>query len=132
MRIGYYVIIFCFGSASLASVHPSNEERLLQAAQEGNVKEAKQLIESGTKVNIQDEKGYTPLHWATLQKHPDLVQLLLEKGADYKLKEYIGGLTPLDIANREKFAPIDTVYAQFFKRRTLIRKEPFVYEKKNL
>lgn len=39
------------------------------------------LIESGADVNIQDDTGYTPLHWATKEGYENIVKILIENGA---------------------------------------------------
>ena len=58
------------------------------------------------KINIQDNKGYTCLHYAIYNNgyddDPDLVRLLLEKGADSSIKSNYGD-TALDYAKSNKF-----------------------------
>jgi len=41
-------------------------------------------------VNLQSDGGKTPLHFAILSQHADIVDLLLKKGADAKLKSMTG------------------------------------------
>ncbi|XP_013403524.1 inversin-like [Lingula anatina] len=41
----------------------------------------KLFLDSGAKVNAEDSFGRTPLYWAALNGHEDIVKLLLERGA---------------------------------------------------
>lgn len=43
---------------------------------------AKFLILSGADVNIMNDSGFTPLHWAVMSKNIDLVKLLVSRGAN--------------------------------------------------
>ena len=46
-------------------------------------------------------KGYTPLHWAAKERHTEIVQVLLEAGADFRAAftgGAWGGWTPLHFA----------------------------------
>lgn len=45
------------------------------------------LIEAGAVVNVQDEHGRTPLHYACLVGNPHLARLLLENGADMTMQD---------------------------------------------
>lgn len=92
-------------------------EKLLDAAKDGNLDQVKSLIEQGADIEAKTDNGSTPLHWAAASGHTDVANLLLEKGADIEAKDR-GGWTPLhwaaangqtDIANLllEKGADID-------------------------
>jgi cytohesin len=60
------------------------------------------LVKSGANINAIDDTGRTPLHLAvseaTHDKKTDVVKLLLEWGADTKIKEKKHGWTPADFA----------------------------------
>ena len=57
------------------------------------------LQEGRATVNLQDHEGITALHWACSTGSLDVVQLLINAGADPNLMEVDGGrLTPLDYA----------------------------------
>ncbi|EMP42190.1 Fibronectin type 3 and ankyrin repeat domains protein 1 [Chelonia mydas] len=52
----------------------------------GNKDVASLLIEAGADVNMKDKDGKTPLMVAVLNNHEELIQLLLDKGADSTVK----------------------------------------------
>ena len=66
---------------------------------QGKVEEtvAEMLLTNGAKVNVSDQQGNTPLHYAAEATRVELVELLLEKHADRKLRNR-RGLTPLQLA----------------------------------
>jgi ankyrin repeat protein len=51
-------------------------------------------------LNIQDNEGKTPLHYAVVRgpRFMDLIEKIVEKGADFTIKDK-KGKTPLDIAS---------------------------------
>ena len=55
---------------------------LLAAAQTGDTTAISAILADPVDVNIEDEFGYTALHWAALGGYMDIVNLLLEHGAD--------------------------------------------------
>lgn len=56
------------------------------------------LIWVSADVNLQDDKGRTPLHYAAYGWNVLIVKLLLENGADAEIKD-MNDETALDIAN---------------------------------
>ncbi|MEK1890093.1 MAG: ankyrin repeat domain-containing protein [Phyllobacterium sp.] len=70
---------------------------LHDAAKDGDVARAKQLIDQGAKVVEPDETGEPPLLIAALNGHADVVVLLLERGSDIEIRNK-GGLTALHAA----------------------------------
>lgn len=61
------------------------------------VKTVNFYIKHGVSVNSQDYSGSTPLHYAVQQNNFPVVHLLLEAGADPKIKNQ-DGITPFDMA----------------------------------
>ena len=56
----------------------SDRTSLMTAAAEGQVKQAEQLLANGSLIDAQDNVGGTALHYAVLNKHLDMVSLLLK------------------------------------------------------
>jgi ankyrin repeat protein len=55
------------------------------------------LIRSGIEINAVDARGRTALHGAALQGYDDVVQALVDRGADLEVEDN-NGFTPLDTA----------------------------------
>jgi len=76
---------------------------IFEAAKLGDVSAVRRLLdENGSLVNLPDTGfGATPLHWAALRGHVEVVRVLLEKGADASIRN-TDGETPLQVAERAK------------------------------
>ena len=71
-------------------------EQLHFAADDGDLSRVKQLIKEGFPLNEFDELGKTPLHYAAEREHLEIVQFLVEYGADVNAHdESQAGNTPL-------------------------------------
>lgn len=57
----------------------------------------KLLIENGAEINIKDNDGNTPLHYAAKRGFMGIIRLLVENGADINAKNN-DGQTPNDIS----------------------------------
>ena len=65
--------------------------QLHEACERGNVTEVLRLVYvEGHKINVQDNKGFTPLHIACLNGHNDIVETLMLAGADETITNDIG------------------------------------------
>ena len=71
---------------------------IIEAAFRGNFKAIKQHLANGADVNTKDGGGLTPLHWAALRGHKEVVELLINNDADMNAKSY--DYTPLNWAKR--------------------------------
>jgi ankyrin repeat protein len=58
------------------------------------------LLEHGADINVQDQLGDTPLHWASFNGVLKVVHLLLERGADIEVKNDEGKTAWQDSADR--------------------------------
>lgn len=81
--------------------HP-NTTPLHSAVSKGHIDVVKYLIEHGAKVNARDKfpTGHTPLYLAVCTGHRDIAEFLLINGADVYIKSWLGGLTPLKLAEQ--------------------------------
>ncbi|XXX74574.1 ankyrin repeat domain-containing protein [Sorangium sp. So ce134] len=71
---------------------------IFKSAYMGKLNTAKVQVEHGVDIHVQGPwNGYTPLHDALWQGHPDIAELLVRAGADVTLRA-LDGRTPLDIA----------------------------------
>ncbi len=68
----------------------SEETALGWAALEGNLDTALVLIEAGANVNAGNHGNWTPLMSAAYYGHPEMVKLLLDHGANPKVRDYMG------------------------------------------
>ena len=102
------------------SANPDGQTALLAVARTGNVKAAERLLDAGATVDAKEKwGGQTALMWASARRHPEMMQLLISKGADVNARSIdrdyqrhvtaegrpksldSGGLTPLLYAARE-------------------------------
>jgi ankyrin repeat protein len=76
----------------------------------GQIQLAKQLLQWGVPVNVADDEGFTALHRAIQGNHPDLVQILLENGADVNASVKSGpyaGKTSLMMASASREGSVE-------------------------
>lgn len=79
------------------------------AAQDGDVDEARRLLDAGADANAAMKPyGHTPLSLAVGNRNLDVAKLLLERGADpgARLGKQLNGDTPLMLAAKAKNAPM--------------------------
>ena len=72
-------------------------ESIVVAVELGNIEAVKQHLNDGTEVNAKGGTGRTPLHWAAIEGHKEIAELLIAEGADVNAKTN-DGKTPLDKA----------------------------------
>ncbi|SNC59503.1 Ankyrin repeat [Marinobacter sp. es.048] len=75
-----------------------NSFPLHAAARIGRQDYAKALLSHGAKINVQDDLGNTPLHYAALQVDPETLLVLLGTGGIEKQLRNKEGQTPLQMA----------------------------------
>jgi ankyrin repeat protein len=102
------------------SPNPDGMTALLAVARTGNIEAAQVLLKAGAKVDAKEKfGGQTPLMWASARRHPEMMELLISKGADINARSTdrnyqrhiqaegrpknldSGGLSPLLYAARE-------------------------------
>ena len=84
MRLYVFLIIFSLvysNCITYRSFELPNDQKLVKAAEEGNLNEVKRLIEAG--VDIESEThGVTALKQATYECHVEIIDYLIKAGAD--------------------------------------------------
>uniref|UniRef100_A0A8C3T6J2 Ankyrin repeat and SOCS box containing 6 n=1 Tax=Chelydra serpentina TaxID=8475 RepID=A0A8C3T6J2_CHESE len=75
---------------------------LLKVAELGLVHVAEILLQNGANLSFEDPVTYyTALHIAVLRNQPDMVELLVRRGADINRRDRIHESSPLDLASEE-------------------------------
>ncbi len=88
--IAFAMLLICGGSISAGEIH--------EAAKEGDIEKVKSILAiDPSRLSVQDAFGYTPLHWAALMKHKDIVKYLIDMGAEVNITG-LDGCTPLHSA----------------------------------
>jgi ankyrin repeat protein len=106
--------------ADVDSPNPDGQTALLAVARTGNVAAAKVLLDHSATIDAKEKfGGQTALMWASARRHPEMMQLLISKGADVNARSIdrdyqrhvtaegrpksldSGGFTPLLYAARE-------------------------------
>ena len=73
--------------------------QLLQAARGGQVETVQKLLAQGVAINTRDDKGNTALILAVTYRQPNVVRILLDRGADPALVNN-EGMTALRLASQ--------------------------------
>ena len=80
--------LFILKMAILASA-----EVIVEAAKNGDLQTVESILaQNPSKVNATDEDHYTPLHWACMRAHWDVVEYLIKEGADLNVVGGDGGM----------------------------------------
>ncbi|XP_011009951.1 PREDICTED: probable E3 ubiquitin-protein ligase XBOS32 isoform X2 [Populus euphratica] len=76
-------------------------ERLVSAARDGDIQEAKALLEYNPRLARYSTFGVrnSPLHYSAAQGHHEIVSLLLESGVDINMRNYRGQIHRADYLN---------------------------------
>jgi len=70
-------------------------DRFIEAAQHGDLECVKSLLEKDRQLAVErDESGATALHYAALNGHRGIVELLVERGANVNSRDGQFGATP--------------------------------------
>ena len=94
------MVRLCLMVCSLSFFGGCLDKPIHKAAYKGDLKKVKEIIDRDpNQINVQDAQGFTPLHLASGKGHIEIVEFLLNHGADIEL-EIFNGETPLMLAAR--------------------------------
>ncbi|EXK24046.1 hypothetical protein FOMG_19208 [Fusarium oxysporum f. sp. melonis 26406] len=70
--------------------YPFNKTKLIQAAEDGNLHQVTECLDSGANHHCQDNFGETALHYAAENGYPEIARLLLLRGASPTIRDNTG------------------------------------------
>ena len=89
-------IVFLLTACLLSAVNVYAEETFCDVVKEGSPSDVRKAIKNGADVNKKDQHGTTPLKLAVgYNKNPEVIQVLLDAGADVNGTSGYGGSTAL-------------------------------------
>lgn len=93
-------MFFLFMTSALFGAAYSDELLLHKAAEDGDLKSVKKLLEEYYDIDAQDNNGWTPLHYAASKGHIKVLVKLLSGDAEFTIKND-KGQTPFDVGSKE-------------------------------
>ena len=94
------LVLILLPSLAIARATATLDQQLLEAAEHGNLKLVKTLLEKGADVNSKHEYGWTTVMLAVLKGHAAVVTLLVDKGADVNRKGPRGTTALIEAARK--------------------------------
>ena len=103
-------VIVCSLSFSLSLYGTYLNDHLLNAVQENNLKQVKDILENAPQDTLDinattDSFKFTPLHWAVQKNNKRIIKLLIKHGAQVNCRD-IAQMTPLHYAPNQKIATL--------------------------
>ena len=93
-RIAICLTLLLPGLSSLSSAAPAEDPRLLEAVQQQDLPRVRALLAAGADVDTPSRYGATALFFACDKGNLELVELLLENGAEVNVTDTFYGSTP--------------------------------------
>ena len=90
-------------------------QKLFEAVENGNIREVETLLKQRANINAQNKYYDTLLHWAVWRGYYDMVQFLIDNGADPFIEDTFGE-TPLDYCKNEKIRKLLENYMDEYKK----------------
>ncbi|MGH9176168.1 MAG: ankyrin repeat domain-containing protein, partial [Vicinamibacterales bacterium] len=93
------VCLSAMGALCLSAVlSAAAEAPVAEAAMAGDKATVRTLLKQGMDVNAAQGDGMTALHWAVYKDDLEMARMLIQAGADLKVKTRVGAITPLLMA----------------------------------
>lgn len=83
---------------TVAAASEATPEKLWQAARDGNVEQVKALLKAGVPVNAKTKHECTALYFAANSDHADVINVLVEAGAEVDVRDNAYGFTAVGMA----------------------------------
>jgi ankyrin repeat protein len=93
------------------------------AIKAGDIELSKQLLAIGANINLLDQTGWTPLHWATYNGNLSTVKFLIETGNASLSIVNKQGKTPLDLAIQNNHTAVITYIQGLVKDKLAVQKD---------
>ncbi len=88
-----HILVATIAAVVLVGCGPSVD--IHEATKEGNIVFVRRGLSKGADINAKDDDGFTPLHWTAIKGHKEIVELLIDNGANVNPKGDEFGMTPL-------------------------------------
>jgi ankyrin repeat protein len=82
-------------AAASAEANGVTTFQLMYLAHEGNAEGIRELLDAGADPNFRDSDGRTALHISSCEGHPEVVELLLQRGAEAAVEDQWGSTVRL-------------------------------------
>lgn len=99
------------------------ENALFSAAATGNLGKVSAIVGRGAAVNVRDQNGDTPLHWAVGHGHYAVAEFLIAHGADVHARDRAGE-TPLFGADGKRVAELLIAHGATVDSRDFVGQTP--------
>ena len=97
-----------------------NQKFLFEACLVRDIKIVKFLVEEGVDIEAKDNRGYTPLHFASYHGCTEIIKFLVEEGADIEAKNN-NGKTFYFYLSKENKKEIDFFLKDIEERKRMIK-----------
>ena len=101
MRTGWLAVIVM---SMVVTLGPAGYADIFEAAHQGDLAEVKRYLDAGVDPELHGDDEFGALHYAAIGGHPEVVKLLLDRGAD--VTHYAIGTTALHLAAKKGHAEV--------------------------